>query len=289
MLQLSKKTLNKKEADVLKLLQKKINVKKGFATKVAEAQELWKSKGGVAGERAFKVIKDSLIGMCVSVEACNYCEANEASDIEHIYPKTFFPEKTFVWENYLLACKQCNTGYKLDKCYVLDKKGNVYKTIRGNKPKYNTVAIINPRIEDPLKYLWLNLLSWEFNIQDKLSTNDYNKALKTLEILALNERDYLIAGRKRVASECFDKMDRLCRILKAKNKMDIKSIINPYEDIIDFSLPLETIKNNCKASTKAHIHKQQHPSVWESIKTIESKVNSKWMNVFKEIPEALTW
>lgn len=289
MLRLIDRDLGQAEQAILDQLQAKVNAKPDFAKKAKEVDTLWGTKGGVKGRKAFEQIRLLLESMCVGVKACNYCEGNEANDIEHIFPKSFFPEFAFVWKNYLLACKQCNSGYKLDLCYVMDDTGKVYATTRGKAPKYKKITMVNPRIEDPRDFFWLNIKVWKFEIHEGLSLADQNKAAKTLEILALNERDYLLAGRRASAVEYFDKMERLRLILGARTVKKVKEVLSPYQDIVDDTLPLAVIKKEFKESVKQHIQKLLHPSVWESIKTIESKENPQWKTIFKRIPEALQW
>lgn len=289
MLRLIERTLEDSEQTVLTQLQAQVNSEVSFAKKAEKAKTLWATKGGKEGKQAFVKIADVLAEMCVSVKTCNYCEGNEANDIEHIFPKSFFPERAFEWQNYLLACKQCNTGYKLDKCFVMDADGTVHSTVRGVEPIHGNVALINPRIDNPKEFLWLNMEVGKFELHIDLSEAHKNKALKTLEILALNERDYLIVGRKRVADELYDKMDRLSRIVKAGTVSEIESILAPYHGLIDAALPIETIKNQVIETTKQHIYKLLHPSVWYAIQTIASKVNLKWKAIFEVIPEALEW
>lgn len=289
MLRLIERTLEDSEQTVLTQLQTQVNSEVSFAKKAEKAKTLWETKGGKEGKQAFVKIADVLAEMCVSVKTCNYCEGNVANDIEHIYPKSFFPEKAFEWQNYLLACKQCNSGYKLDKCFVMDANGTIHSTVRGVEPVHSNVALINPWIDNPKDFLWLNMEVGKFELHIDLSEAYKNKALKTLEILALNERDYLIVGRKRVADELYDKMDRLSRILKAASVPEIESILAPYHGIIDATLPIETIKYQVVETTKQHIYKLLHPSVWYAIQTIASKVNLKWKAIFEVLPQALEW
>jgi len=288
MFQLSNINLSENQKNLLDGLQNQLNLEQNFKEKSIKAKSLWNSKGGENGKKIFIQIKEVLLNMCVGVEVCNYCEANEANDIEHIYPKSFFPEFTFVWENYILACKQCNSGYKLDKCFVLNNEGTIYKTFRGEEPKYKTVAIINIRTEDPNKFLWLNFQTWKFEIIEELTLKDYNKADKTLEILALNQRDYLVKAREICAIEYFNTLDKLKRIIEADSKEEIETILTPY-DYFDKTQTIEIIKNEIKISVFKYIKKMPHPSVWFYIKLIESKINTKWKNIFDIIPEALNW
>lgn len=41
-----------------------------------------------------------------------YCSSNEPSQIEHYRPLSFFPERTFEYENYLWTCDICNRSHK---------------------------------------------------------------------------------------------------------------------------------------------------------------------------------
>ena len=289
MLQLIEKNLDRAEQETLDSLQAQIDAENGFTNQAAKAKQLWKTKGNAQGKRSFERISILLESMCVFVKTCNYCEGNEAADIEHIFPKSFFPIFAFIWRNYILACKQCNSGNKLDKCFVLDAEGNVYPTTRGMAPLFYNVAMINPRTDNPNDFLYLNLQTWKFELQDDLSLTNQNKALKTLEILALNERDYLIEGRKKTFGELYDKMDRLNRILNATSIADIENILAPYHDEIDNLLPINEIKDQIVQSTRLHLHKQLHPSVWYAVKMIASKTDPKWQRIFDIIPEALTW
>ena len=289
MLQLDKNNLPTPTQQVLNNLQKAVDEKIGFAAQVSEAQKLWKSKGGAQGELAFVQISKALRGMCVYVNVCNYCEQNEANDIEHIYPKSFFPSYAFTWDNYILACKQCNTAYKLDKCFVLDANGDVYEVKRGEEPLHQTVAMINPRLEDPNKFVWLDLQTRRFEIREDLTLLDYNKADRTLFILQLNNRDLLIEDRKNTAIYYYQRLELLTRIMDAKSIAEIDVLLSPHDDRIDNTLTLEQLKKSLNDSFKTHLTNFKHPSVWNSIKTIERKSTPKWKAIFDKIPEAVDW
>ncbi|MCC2507821.1 HNH endonuclease [Bacillus cereus] len=55
-------------------------------------------------------IKDALLTETNS--KCAYCESKithiDHGDIEHILPKSIFPEKTFLWDNLTIGCAICN-------------------------------------------------------------------------------------------------------------------------------------------------------------------------------------
>ncbi|PSR55769.1 HNH endonuclease [Adhaeribacter arboris] len=68
---------------------------------------------------------------------CMYCESTIAhvshEHIEHIKPKSIFPDLTSEWDNLGLACQVCNMN-----------KGNEYD---------NTYPFINPYLDDPANFL----------------------------------------------------------------------------------------------------------------------------------------
>jgi len=291
MLQLASKTLSDAAQNHLNDLQKQIDDIHNFAAKVAKAQKLWKDKESTKiGEKTFAEIKTILTEMTVSANACNYCEHNEANDIEHIAPKSVFPELTFVWQNYLLACKQCNTAHKSDKCHVMDNAGKVYEIIRGSgKSPHQRIALINPRIENPTNFILINTSDYRFEIFEDIAVFDKNKAEKTLEILRLNDRIELKKARKSFAKYFYDRLERLSRIVNAKAINEINAALTPHDDLIDSTKSIHILKKELIATFKKDIQTQPHPSVWYAIKMVDSKTNDKWKILFENIPEALDW
>jgi uncharacterized protein (TIGR02646 family) len=289
MIQLASKALSATTQKTLEELQKEVDGQATFLDKAEKAQTLWDSKGGVKGKNAFKEIVTELEGMCVYVGVCNYCEQSEANDVEHIYPKSFFPRHAFVWTNYLLACKQCNSAYKLDKCFVIDTHHNLIEVLRKKEPPFNTVAFINPRTEDPNKFMILELLSFKFILLPGLNAVDTHKANSTLDILQLNHRDTLIQARKSAAMYFYQRMVMLVGILRTQNLQELEDLLTPYDEQLDKTKPLPLLKQELTISLRRHITSYQHPSVWHAIKVIESKVNDKWKAVFQQIPDALNW
>jgi len=71
---------------------------------------------------------------------CCYCESKVShvypGDIEHIKPKSIFPEFTFAWDNLAFVCSKCN-----------NKKRDYYSQNGG-------VNILNPYSENPLNHLY---------------------------------------------------------------------------------------------------------------------------------------
>jgi hypothetical protein len=112
-------------------------------------------------------------------QKCAYCEgkllAVSFGDIEHIYPKSKFPERVVDWDNLTLACSRCN-----------DHK----------KSKYDpTLEFVNPytdRIEDHLLFLGAVVYSVsdrgfytikELKLNEPARFEARNRALESLEML----------------------------------------------------------------------------------------------------------
>ncbi len=288
MIRISERALPNDIAAKLSDLQLQVNNQPGFKQKVAKAKQLWETKGGVAGKQAFEQVRQHLLEMCVYVGVCNYCEHNEAGDIEHIHPKSFFPEQAFEWNNYLLACKQCNTGYKLDRCIVLNDQDEQIEVSRGQQPGSNRLAMINPRQDDPAEYMMLNLLDYKFQPLPFIEKSKTEKVNGTLQILQLNERDTLIAGRKSTAQHLFDVLERLSRMLNATTLQELQQALSLNLSINE-ALTLDENKAQLKLALRSYIQRYQHPSVWHAIKIVEAKYNQRWKQLFQQIPEAIDW
>ena len=130
MLHLPSKKLSATTQNYLDKLQKKVDTEPTFKKKADKAKSLWENKrSSKAGKEAFDEIKEVLQTMCVGIKTCNYCENDRAFDIEHIYPKSLYPSLAFVWKNYLLACKGCNSEYKSDKFAIFKPTGSATKHI----------------------------------------------------------------------------------------------------------------------------------------------------------------
>ncbi|MDR9753568.1 hypothetical protein RG836_19140 [Pseudomonas sp. SZMC_28357] len=85
----------------------------------ARAEKSWDNKPGVA----FSEIRRKLEGMASGRSRCMYCEDSFGTDIDHFWPKADYPERAFLWENYLLACSFCNSNLKR-KLFPIDAAGS---------------------------------------------------------------------------------------------------------------------------------------------------------------------
>ncbi len=99
MLQLNDKPLPQEVASRLEGYQQEVDAMASFPEKVTTGKELF-SRYNKSTNAAFKVVRQILAEMSGGTARCNYCEDSNANQIEHIYPKNFYPEKCFVWKNF---------------------------------------------------------------------------------------------------------------------------------------------------------------------------------------------
>lgn len=138
-----------------------------------QAESSWKRKGVVS----FGKIRSKLAEMASSRSRCMYCEDSHGTDIDHFWPKSVYPEKAFLWENYLLACSYCNSNQKRQE-FPLDQNG--------------TPLLIDPTKDTPHNHLTFTPTTGKFIGSDE-------KGSETIRVFGLNDDDSprkLPAGRR---------------------------------------------------------------------------------------------
>ena len=190
-----------------------------------------------------------------------------ATNIEHIKPKDLYPERTFVWENYLLACGQCNRG-KSNRFSVIVRSGLVDVTRRRNapilRPPEGPPALIVPREEDPFAFLDLEMVdTFMFLPRGDLRGIDEERAGYTFDVLKLN-RDVLLEAR-RYAYRSYRALFFEYRVLRDRGANEV-----------------ELGKRRKGVTTSAH------PTVWHEMQRQHTLIDELQM-LFRDVPEALDW
>jgi uncharacterized protein (TIGR02646 family) len=101
---------------------------------------------------------------------CAYCELKPSDgggylEVEHILPKSLFPEQTFNWSNFIPSCKNCNI-----------KKSN--ENTQEN-------PILNPYNTSPEIYFTYNNCAIEINRNIESGSSEYNIAKNTSDFCDL--------------------------------------------------------------------------------------------------------
>jgi uncharacterized protein (TIGR02646 family) len=179
--------------------QAKIDALPGYAARVEAAARAWDSP---RRRERFEPIVRTLEEMCSGEDRCMYCEDSAAREIDHHRPKSLFPEQTFVWENYVFACGGCN-GPKGGRFGGISARGRQFVELKRERgvpvtapDATTTLMLIDPRREDPLRYMILDLaFPFHFRPRTRRCALAQARAAYTIEVLGLNKREKLIVRR----------------------------------------------------------------------------------------------
>lgn len=292
MLRLNSKNLTQASLDYLASQQKNIDDLLDFEAKAKKAKLLWDGKSSSQFDKIRKILKE----MCVGIEICVYCETNEATDIEHIYPKKLYPEKAYSWENYSLACGKCNSDHKKDKFKIFNPQNSATvedvtlppKTYK--QPDNDDALFINQRKFDPMNFLELDIINWRLVFYERFptGTREFEMAKFTKDLLGLNTRAGLIEARKAAVIFFRDRLEKYVSAKKATNFQELKDAVEDDINSIDETKTFGEEKARMLESVKADIFKSAHPTVWKEL--IRQRANlPKTDELFNAAPEALTW
>jgi len=296
MLKITSSTISPSTQTHLNHQQADINGKASYEEQVKRAATLWNGKeGSILKKAAFVDIKAKLTENAVGKHYCGYCEHNLHSDIEHIYPKGLYPNKAFVWENYMWACKKCNSGLKLDKFKIFNPLGSSNTLdIRPSRnrtyvqPLNEDAVLINPRVDDPLDYLFLDLRSGVIVTHPNLTApRDIERAKYTLELLKIDITEGLIGNR---ISACKGFINSLKRYIIAKNAASFEELEECMEELqpVTFLNSLEFEKTITCLNIQKDITTRNHPTVWKEMQRQHLQID-KLTRLFTQAPEALLW
>jgi uncharacterized protein (TIGR02646 family) len=269
MVQLPNLPLTAVVADKLTEWQQGIDDEADYAQRVALAKSRF-SQRNRRGNATFDAVKVVLTAICTGPRRCAYCEDSVADEVEHMRPKDLYPEAVFLWANYVYACGPCN-GPKNNKFAVL--RGRPLRCEEVSRaddapivpPPAGAPALIDPRAEDPLYFLFLDLgNTFTFTIADDLSRREELRADYTLRILGLNTRDYLVQSRRNAFGGY---LARLEQYLQRKNAGHTDAQLQLLiDDLI----------------------RSHHRTVWKEMQR-QHTLYPPLTQLFAAAPEALTW
>ena len=254
MLQISVLPLEQAEQDELDEYQKEIDDVVAYADRVALGKRRFSSRNR-RGNRTFDDIKSKLDVMCRGPRRCMYCEDSVADEVEHFKPKDLYPENVFVWGNFLYACGPCN-GPKNNRFAILDVNDDLVNVTRPHgdpvvPPQAGTIGLIDPRVEDPLEFIMLDLRdTFEFTSIADGGTVEEKRADYTIEILRLNVRDYLVDARANAFGSYYS---RLYEYVDRKNNGASQDELDMKRDGIIRS-PHPTVWAEMVRQRAAHAH-----------------------------------
>lgn len=173
-----------------------------YEARVAAAKSEF-TRRNTAANPVFREVRSALIAMAGGLKRCAYCEDSVADEVEHIRPKDLYPEAVFSWSNYLYACGPCNGPKNNGFAIVEDVGGRAIATSVARKrtdpiapPRAGPAALIDPRREDPLAHLMLDLqTTLLFRPVGADGSESRARAEYTIELLHLNTRANLPKAR----------------------------------------------------------------------------------------------
>jgi uncharacterized protein (TIGR02646 family) len=247
-------------------LQRSVNRGRTFEARVESAKQKFSGKPAAL----FKRIRKSLALMSGDLVRCGYCEDSCADEVEHIRPKDFYPEQVFRWLNYLFSCGQCNGG-KNNKYAVRDGAGTIVdlperRAIDGIvAPPEGDHVFIDPRREDPLDFLWLDITggTFRFAVLDEDDDWSARRAKQTRDDLRLN-REVLVKARENAFSGY---EDRLAQYVARR----------------DAGATPTQLSNRIR-----ELKRSPHRTVWLEMKRQRNALPSIAL-LFQQAPEALDW
>ena len=246
--------------------QAKVDSERTYAMRVERGKGLFESYNR-KNNSVFRVVRERLATMCSGARRCGCCEDSVGDEVEHIKPKDLYPETVFVWENYLLACGPCNRGK--NRRFSIVRDGRVVDVTRRRgepvrRPRSGPPAPINPRHEDPLAFLDLEITdTFRFLPREDLSEVDEGRADYTIKVLRLN-REVLMAARREAYGTY------RARLYEYRGQRDGGAS----------ATVLRGLRRGIKASA--------HPTVWREMQRQQPLIDD-LRSLFQEVPEALNW
>ena len=213
----------------------------------------------------FREVRRSLTRLCSGAQRCVYCEDSVGDEVEHIQPKDLYPCLVFVWSNYVYACGRCN-GAKSNKFAVI-AGGRLKDATRGRNapvtpPPPGQPVFLNPRVDDPLDFLHLDLGTFFVVAREGGRVLDQERAEFTIEALNLN-RDVLMHAR---AGAFGAYRARLFEYVRKRDQVEIAKRQAMIEGLMTTS----------------------HPTVWAEMKRQRASI-PELGELFARAPEALAW
>lgn len=268
MIRLPTRDLNQRLQQALDEYQSEVDSLSTYEERVTRAKESFKSKN-VRNNAIFREIRLILDDMCSGNRRCCYCEDSFADEVEHILPKDLYPEQSFTWTNYLYACGPCNSP-KSGQFAVIDQNNTLVEIGRKRNdpvipPLQGTPALINPRFEDPLYFIELDILdTFMYVPNDELEANDNIRAAYTILLLSLNKRETLVQSRRTAYGS-------------------YRARLYEYRDKKRAGIETDKLDNLING-----IKTMGQPTVWNEMKRQHIYVDELKI-LFEELPEALSW
>lgn len=279
MLFIENRTLDAASSEQFASWQSVVDDAPDYAEQVLTARALWDGKNNTnAGRDAVRRARSLLEQMCIGSTRCAYCEDSAADEIEHVYPKSFFPELAFCWTNYVFSCGPCNSP-KGSKYGVLDELGNVQEIVRPRNgpilpPPAGAHALINPRLENPFDLIELDLGG---------AGLDGKGLLPTYNFVPYLDADLLLQIRGSYTIRILNLNREVVRKARENAFGSFRARIIEYAEKRDGGSSEEEL-----VSLRSGLMNMPHLTVFYEMRR-QSSYTPHLNDLFEMVPEALTW
>ena len=259
-------------------IQAIVDASADYPVRVETAKVQWDQKGSTQVKAAaFRTVRATLSEMCVGPVRCAYCEDSLADEIDHILPKTLFPERAFDWQNYLYACGPCN-GPKSNR-YGVSAGIKIIEFVRQRgvsvvPPPTGIPGFINPRTEDPL-------LFFELDLGGVTPDGDFIEG--TFELLPINGLPDVGNARARFTIDVLGLNREVIRVARANAFGGFRARLREYAERKEAGEPASTL-----ARIKQDLLSTSHLTVFAEMqrqRALLPEINS----LLERVPEAMTW
>jgi uncharacterized protein (TIGR02646 family) len=219
----------------------------------ADVERTWKT---ACRTKTLGRARDVLRAMAGGRERCMFCEDSRGTDIDHYWPKLRYPEKAFLWVNFVLSCAGCNR--QKGEQFPLDANGNP--------------LLINPTEDEPWTMLFFDPVTGNITARwDPQTDQPDPRGAATVDprILPLNIQG-VTEGRKRTARRLARSVQAFLRLSNdpttAREAED--ELLAAVLDNEEYGLP-EWFFLYDGAATEPFVSLQQrYPEVWEKVQDV---------------------
>ncbi len=163
-----------------------------------------------------------------------------------------------------------------------------FKLEKGSEPTSHDLAFINPREEDPMNFLLLDLetLQFEAHANHPIASRGFTKVVNTVEILGLNDR--ALAHHRNNATRYYKGL--LIEYVAAKKCENFEELIGAIHGRpkLDLSKSFLEEKNRILNGITKAMFGGDHPTVWREMIRQQHLLPDEIKALFAQAPELTT-
>lgn len=217
----------------------------------SKVQSSWKSFTRL---KTYEVLRATLAEPLGSRRRCAFCSDSRAADVEHFWPKSAYPARTYVYENLLLVCPECNRA-KLHR-FPVDQSG--------------LPLLVNPAADDPWDVLYFAPITGIIDarithIGDSGEVIRDARGLATLDVLGpiLNSTP-VIEGRMKSWKALVSRLDRVLSGLEPLPESQTAL----FGDDDSFGLGEFMLNREGKESPQVRTMREREPQRWQHLRDL---------------------